>query len=168
LLALSEAEGRELQWVSWLPSLLEIRSELRGGDDVFVTIRAILNKTYEATTARHHWWLWQVGVIHRRVLIDPERNKETAIVFPWRRRWTSGGLFEPRPGVAFELRRTSFSGSAWEWRDGRATPLVTFRWSQLRPTRVGGEVTIRRDAFSLRDLDLLVVLGEVVCSLAMS
>jgi len=165
VLPLSEAAGRQLRWVLHWPSLLELRAELRDGDDVFVSIRAHLNRTSEATTARHYWWLWRVGFFRPKILIDAEHHKETAIVFPLRP-WSSGGSFEPRPGVAFDLRRTTFFGSAWEWTDGTETPIVKFVSSQ--PTEKIGVVTIRRDAFSHPDLDLLVVLGYVVRSLAAS
>jgi hypothetical protein len=167
VLALSEAADRQLRWVLVWSNLLPLGAELRDGDDVFVSMRAHLNDTTEARTARHSWWLWKVGFLRPKILIDPERNKESAVVFPIRP-WTSGGSFEPRPGAVFDLRRTNLFGSTWEWRDGTETPIVKYSWSQLLLSKEMGSVTIRRDAFSHPDLDLLVVLGYVVRSLAAS
>jgi hypothetical protein len=164
VLALSEAAGRQLRWVVLWSNLLPLGAELRDGDDVFVSLRHRLNGTTEAATARHRWQLWKVGFLRPKVLIDPERNKESAVVFPLRS-WTSGGSFEPRPGVVFDLRQTNLLGSTWEWRDGTETPIVTYSWSQLLPIKEVGTVTIRAGAFSHPDLDLLVVLGYVARSL---
>jgi len=157
VLALSDAAGRQLRWVVVWSMMLPLGAELRDGDDVFVSIRSHLNQRMDATTARHHWKLWKVGFLRPKILIDPEGNRDSALVFAIRA-WKGGGLFEPRPGVVLDLRRTNVLGSAWEWRDGMETPIVKF----------GAGVTIRPDAFSYPDLDLLVVVGYFVSSLAAS
>ena len=166
MLALSDAAGRELRWVVVWSKLLPLGAELRDGDDTFVSIRFHLDQSAEATTARHHRVLWKVGFLRQKLLIAPERKRESALVFPLGSRGR-GGSFEPRPGVVLDLRRTGIVRPTWEWRDGMETPIVRFGGSKAASNE-SGDVSIRSDAFSHPDLDLLVVLGYVVASLAVS
>ena len=157
MLALKDAQGRALRWVA--NSVIGLEYKLRDKTEVFGTISqrwADLGATTSAQTLAHRWEIWQSGVLIRpKILLDPQRNADTAIVFRPRFFGRSGGRLEADEQLSFEA--TSLLRSRWDWRDEQQEPIVRLEgrtfWSG------GCDVRIRADAFARPDLDLLVVLG---------
>ncbi len=155
MLALKDAHGRTLRWVS--KSLLGVEYELRDKTDVFGTISQRMTglAAASAQTLAHSWEIWQVGFLFRpKILLDPQRNADTAIVFKPRFFGRPGGRLES--GEPLSLDATSLLRSRWAWRDEQQEPLVEL---EGRSFLGGCDLRIRADAFARPDLDLLVVLG---------
>jgi hypothetical protein len=157
VLALKVSDGRALRWVA--KSVIGVEYELRDKADVFGTISqrsTALAAAASAQTLAHRWEIWQSGFLIRpKILLDPRRNADTAIVFRPRFFGRPGGRLESGERLSFQA--TSLLRSRWDWRDEQKEPIVRLEgrvfWSG------GCDVRIRADAFARPDLDLLVVLG---------